>query len=38
MLKDGISRKAQARIQPKLDELKRVHAALQGDLAQKYKL
>jgi MoxR-like ATPase len=37
-LKDGVSRKAQARIQPKLDELRRVHAALQGDLAQKYKL
>lgn len=38
MLKAGVSRRAQARIQPKLDELKRVHGALQGDLAQKYKL
>ena len=38
MLKDGVSRKAQARIQPKLDELKRVHGQLQADLAQKYKL
>jgi MoxR-like ATPase len=38
MLKDGVSRKAQARIQPKLEELRRVHGLLQGDLAQKYKL
>ncbi len=38
MLKDGVSRKAQARIQPKLDELKRVHGQLQADLANKYKL
>jgi MoxR-like ATPase len=37
-LKDGVSRKAQTRIQPKLDELKRVHGLLQADLAQKYKL
>jgi MoxR-like ATPase len=38
MLKDGVSRRAQARIQPKLVELRKVHDALKTDLAQKYAL
>lgn len=37
-LKDGVSRRAQARIQPKLDELKKVHDALKADLAKRYAL
>jgi len=38
MLKAGVSRKAHARIQPKLGELKRVHELLKADLAGKYTL
>ncbi|XXY16761.1 AAA family ATPase [Sorangium sp. So ce216] len=37
-LKEGVSRRAQARIQPKLDELKKVHDALKADLAKRYAL
>ena len=38
MLKGGVSRRAHARIQPKLDELKKVHDALKSDLARRYAL
>jgi MoxR-like ATPase len=38
MTQGGVSRRAQARIQPKLDELKKVHEALKSDLAKKYTL
>jgi len=37
-LKDGVSRRAQARIQPKLDELKAAHDALKADLTKRYAL
>lgn len=35
-LSGGVSRRAHGRIAPKLDELKKVHAALRGDLAKRY--
>jgi MoxR-like ATPase len=38
MLKGGVSRRAHGRIQPKLDELRKVHDALKTDLARKYAL
>jgi MoxR-like ATPase len=38
MLKNGVSRRAHARIQPKLDELKKAHDALTGDLSKRYQL
>ena len=38
MLQGGVSRRAHARIQPKLDELRKVHDTLKGDLAKKYAL
>ncbi len=34
----GVSRRASARIQPRLDELRRAHDALKGDLARRYAL
>ena len=34
----GVSKRAQQRIQPKLDELRRVHEALKGDLAKRYQI
>jgi len=37
-LQGGISRRASARIQPKLDELRKVHDALKGDLSKRYAL
>ena len=37
-LAGGVSRRAHARIAPKLDELKKVHAALRADLAKRYAL
>ncbi|MDC0743203.1 AAA family ATPase [Polyangium mundeleinium] len=38
MLKNGVSRRAHARIQPKLDELKKAHDALTADLSKRYAL
>jgi MoxR-like ATPase len=38
MLKGGVSRRAHGRIQPKLDELRKVHDALKTDVARKYAL
>jgi MoxR-like ATPase len=37
-LQGGVSRRASARIQPKLDELRKVHDALKGDLSKRYAL
>ncbi len=37
-LASGVSRRAAARIQPKLDELRQAHDALKGDLAKRYGL
>lgn len=34
----GVSRRASARIQPRLDELRRAHDALKGDLSRRYAL
>lgn len=38
MLHGGVSRRAHARIAPKLEELRKVHEALKSDLARKYAL
>lgn len=37
-LAGGVSKRAQKRIQPKLDELRRVHESLKGDLARRYQI
>ncbi|MFO0590486.1 MAG: AAA family ATPase [Polyangiaceae bacterium] len=37
-LSGGVSKRAHRRIQPKLDELKRVHESLKGDLARRYQI
>ena len=37
-LAGGVSRRAHARIQPRLEELKRAHDALKADLARRYAL
>lgn len=38
MLQGAVSRRAHGRIQPKLEELKKVHDTLKSDLAKKYAL